>query len=241
MIVDFTYRNIDFHMDVHSELVNSKRDKKIFKRWGSGAPCDSVSARIYGKNTFYALEELENSLKYTPRGSTIIDCGAFIGNHTVFWNRINNNKVVSIEPLTENFKLLEENISLNNCDNCSLHHCLISDSNSSRFTCKTSPLRRSATTFVSDPKGSYVSTSIDSVVDQNIDISFIKIDVEGSEFSVLRGAKKLLERCHPVLQIEIHRGVQVNPIMKYLSGFKYKKGTDVMLLEKQAKHKRKNG
>jgi len=37
------------------------------------------------------------------------------------------------------------------------------------------------------------------------DVGFVKIDVEGLEASVLRGAKRLLETCHPNLLVEIDR------------------------------------
>jgi FkbM family methyltransferase len=37
------------------------------------------------------------------------------------------------------------------------------------------------------------------------DVGFIKIDVEGLEAAVLRGAQRLLERCHPTMLVEVDR------------------------------------
>ena len=38
------------------------------------------------------------------------------------------------------------------------------------------------------------------------DVDFIKIDVEGWEPKVLRGAKKTIDRCNPVICVEINKG-----------------------------------
>ncbi|HET6336307.1 MAG TPA: FkbM family methyltransferase [Polyangiales bacterium] len=43
---------------------------------------------------------------------------------------------------------------------------------------------------------------LDEVVDPSLDIDLIKIDVEGAELFVLRGATRLLDRCRPTLLFE---------------------------------------
>jgi FkbM family methyltransferase len=56
-------------------------------------------------------------------------------------------------------------------------------------------------------------------------ISFIKIDVEGHELEVLQGARKLLERDHPVLLIEIeerHRPGNLMAVPEWLTELGYR-------------------
>lgn len=55
-------------------------------------------------------------------------------------------------------------------------------------------------------------------------IGFIKIDVEGHEFSLLKGAKHLLMRDMPVLLVEIeqrHHQFNINKIFKFILEFGY--------------------
>lgn len=51
---------------------------------------------------------------------------------------------------------------------------------------------------------------------------FVKIDVEGSELSVLRGAKKTLSEFKPLILIEIQNQEIFNSVANYLSEFGYK-------------------
>jgi FkbM family methyltransferase len=51
---------------------------------------------------------------------------------------------------------------------------------------------------------------------------FVKIDVEGSELSVLQGARKTLSEFTPVILIEIQNQETFNDIANFLSGFSYK-------------------
>jgi FkbM family methyltransferase len=44
--------------------------------------------------------------------------------------------------------------------------------------------------------------TLDNIIDNNIPIDFIKIDVEGSEFSVLSGGQQLIKKCQPVIVFE---------------------------------------
>jgi len=48
--------------------------------------------------------------------------------------------------------------------------------------------------------------TLDEVIPENLKIGFIKVDVEGAEFSVLKGAEKLLKRCVPTVIFEFGLG-----------------------------------
>lgn len=68
-------------------------------------------------------------------------------------------------------------------------------------------------------------TSIDSLGLEEVD--FIKIDVEGFEFSVLKGAEATLNRCHPLLLVEIearHHSSEneVQSIFQWMADRQYK-------------------
>jgi FkbM family methyltransferase len=72
---------------------------------------------------------------------------------------------------------------------------------------------------------------LDEVIPADTKIDFIKIDVEGGEFDVLKGAKKLLNTHHPILVFECGIGASefygTNPteLFQYLDELKYKIST----------------
>lgn len=68
-----------------------------------------------------------------------------------------------------------------------------------------------------------VLRTLDSFMLENI--GFMKIDVEGHELAVLRGAEKTIERCKPVLLVEVeerHKPGAVNAVKEYLGHFGYR-------------------
>lgn len=52
-------------------------------------------------------------------------------------------------------------------------------------------------------------------------VHFIKIDCEGFEFEVLRGANHTLQRENPVLFVEIHKPELIDPITEFMSARGY--------------------
>ena len=55
-------------------------------------------------------------------------------------------------------------------------------------------------------------------------VGFIKIDVEGHELAVLRGASATIQRCHPSMLIEIEERYKLNStrdVYNFLAGFGY--------------------
>lgn len=69
------------------------------------------------------------------------------------------------------------------------------------------------------------SISIDEYTKSNSPPDVIKIDVEGEEYEVLKGAEKTLEKHHPSLIIEVHPGVDAPGIIEYLYSREYMIGT----------------
>ena len=66
---------------------------------------------------------------------------------------------------------------------------------------------------------------LEQYIKENINLSFIKIDVEGTEFDVLLGAEETLKRFKPIIIIEVDRESSAtlkNDFFKYFSRLNYK-------------------
>lgn len=152
-------------------------------------------------------------------GVVVIDCGANIGVHTIDWatSMTNWGSVVAIEAQERIYYALAGNIALNNCFNAvALHAAVSSESGSMEIpnpnyllpaSFGSLELRQSNTNeFIGQPVSYNENTvtvrklALDEFGLQRVD--FIKIDVEGMEFEVLDGAKKTLQRSHPMMFIE---------------------------------------
>lgn len=60
-------------------------------------------------------------------------------------------------------------------------------------------------------------TSLDKVIPEDDKVTFIKMDIEGSEYGALHGAERIITNCKPVLAISIyHSGVDYYRIPLYL-------------------------
>jgi FkbM family methyltransferase len=60
---------------------------------------------------------------------------------------------------------------------------------------------------------------LDNIIPTNINIGFIKIDVEGGEYDVILGARNLIDRCKPIVIFEFEKSAgdfyNVNPFNTY--------------------------
>lgn len=136
-------------------------------------------------------------------GSVVIDIGAYIGLHSIAMS-INNPSIVhSFEAHPESFQLLQMNVS--DKKNIIAHHMAISDRKQILTT-------HAHSRHPTNPGGIAVSSiddyeiqvpcmALDSYKFTNV--SLIKIDVEGHEVQVLKGAKNTIMTNRPVIEIEI--------------------------------------
>lgn len=126
-----------------------------------------------------------------------LDIGAHVGNHTIFFsNHCKADEVWAYEPTATTFEVLKENVS-NNCKNTvRLFNCAVG---AKVGKCRLKEVDRPGQNSVTYQKG---NVPMEIVGDISAQVALVKIDVEGFEFEVLRGAMPMLERDLPELFIE---------------------------------------
>lgn len=150
--------------------------------------------------------------RYIKPGHVVYDLGAHQGFLTALAGKLVGEKgnVYSFEPFPYNFQFLSENIKLNKPQNITLFQAAVSDkagtlefSNSIHDTANTylkqSPEFKENLLQVK-------AVSLDELVDNKTvrPPDFIKIDVEGAEWDVLQGSRKLFSSHSPVVYLETH-------------------------------------
>ncbi len=164
--------------------------------------------------------------KFNPKESdVVIDIGAHLGRYTIISSKkvTNKGKVISIEANPEVFQTLKENIMLNRLDNVIPLNCAAySEKKQIGFFVKGDndrkndhfgTLMENIGDFHSKGLKKVImvpTNTIDNILSENgikeNDIKWIKIDVEGAEFEVLKGSKRTLSKSTNLsLLIEIHK------------------------------------
>jgi len=140
--------------------------------------------------------------KHLEPGGTFIDVGANIGVLTISAARRVGGlgRVLAIEPSPSVFPYLERNIALNGLANVVTARVAVSDSNRDNVPFYQAPVDHFgmgalAPQFYSESCPVMTRTLDHLVESQQLDhVSVLKIDVEGHEAAVFRGARKLLAR-----------------------------------------------
>lgn len=204
-----------------------------------------VGSQIFNTQSFDKREvDLALSLLSKRKdiyGSNIValDCGANIGVHTVEWAKhmYGWGEVLAFEAQERLYYALAGNIAINNCSNARATwsavggECGVINIPKINYDRPASfgslELRPSKTNEDIGQPVKYDSAStyeapllsIDSLKLSRVD--FIKIDVEGMEAEVLRGAKATLQRCKPMMLIE-HIKTKKSDLEKLLKTAGYK-------------------
>jgi FkbM family methyltransferase len=146
-----------------------------------------------------------------------LDVGANIGLTAIaLGNLCSSGKVFAIEASPDTFKYLRENIARAGLANVSCAN-LAASATAGELPFTFAPAF-SAGGFISqkydvsgDPRDTYLSCTVRACpIDEYLKrtgvdrIDFIKVDVEGFELEVLRGAKQTIERCKPVIYCEVN-------------------------------------
>jgi len=170
------------------------------------------------------------------------DIGANFGYYTVIVAK-KVSKVVSFEPYSKSFKLLRKNVELNNLTNVELFNLGLGDKNDERMLYV--PSKKNLASFYNGlhsdkniiSKELVHLFSLDYFMERsdNLFPTWIKMDIEGYEYFVIKGAVNTLKMYKPRLFVELHPKILGRPRLKELiktlldSGYKI----DNFVLENQ--------
>ena len=183
----------------------------------------------------------------TKQGDIVVDVGAHIGRYTIIASKRvgENGKVIAIEAHPGNYEMLNRNIELNGLTNITtLNYAVYSKETKIKLYVPDEELgytmHHSIMFSYLSPKYSLKgkenekfievnANTLDNLLQQNgisQEVNWIKIDVEGAEFEVLKGATDILYKSKDIsLLIEVHNPYDTNhykQIIDFLKSYNFK-------------------
>ncbi len=161
----------------------------------------------------------------------VVDIGASIGIFTVFASCYAKSGVIyAFEPESESFKLLRENIKINNIDNINLVNKAISGRTGRRDFYITNPGGHSFYGMGGGTKTTVQTISLEDFFKENklSKIDFLKMDCEGGEYTILFNCPRNVLKNINKIAMEYHdidKARNGHMLKKFLqdNGFKVKK------------------
>lgn len=190
--------------------INHRRNRVIKKVDGIKYELDLnqlIDSRLYFTGS-WELETVQAIKKTIKPGDVVIDIGANIGCHALLCSKLvgATGKVIAFEPTKRAYEKLAKNKYLNSfAQNIQLEKIVVSDQTIKEQTVRInsswqtfgvqSPLEEEIVDFITLDE--YVGKSDFSKV------NLIKIDVDGYEYKIIRGALKTLAKHKPYLILEL--------------------------------------
>jgi FkbM family methyltransferase len=173
------------------------------------------------KDDFKSITMRENDIieRFCPKpGDTVVDIGAHIGKYTIIASkRIGaNGKVIAIEAHPVNYEMLNHNIKLNGLTNVTtLNYAVYSKETKIKLFLPDDKLDHTIYNTLIPSRAKYEekfievnANTLDNLLQKNgipREVNWIKIDVEGAELEVLKGAHDIMSKSNNIaVFIEVH-------------------------------------
>ena len=162
------------------------------------------SSVFYSK---YAIDEL--TTLDSVRNKDIIDAGGYVGDTALLFSSYTDKSIHVFEASPSNMDIIRETIRLNQLENIvPVSKALGEKSGTATFSLGE---RNSCNSLVERPGYNYtdhievpVVTLDDYVRENNLEVGLIKVDIEGGEQLLLKGAVETIRTQHPILLISIY-------------------------------------
>jgi len=178
----------------------------------------------------------EQLMRLVKNENTILDIGTNYGTTILQFAKLigNQGKCYGFEPDPYNFKVCQRNLKLNDFKNIFVENVGLGKESAELFLVVDTETNRSGNRISSNIKGkeSYKVPIIcidNWIIEKEIaKIDLIKIDVEGFELNVLKGAEQSLKEFNPTLFIELddtnlkEQGNSAKELVSYLASLRYK-------------------
>lgn len=170
----------------------------------------------------YELEQTALFEEHLDKGSVLFDVGAHVGYYSLLSARLvgDQGRVISLEPNPRNATFLEGHVRINRAANVTVLRTAAGDSNGTvHFAAGTG----TGTGHVADDGELEVKVcTLDTMAaEQDVMPTHIKIDVEGAELGVLKGAQKVLTEARPVIFLSTHGAKVHAECCKHLENLGY--------------------
>lgn len=153
---------------------------------------------IRASGDFYEAHILDWIAARYPRQKVVVDVGANIGNHSLYWAAFSQAQMIhAFEPLPDNLALLEANVAL--WPVVVVHPYALSDAPGT-VQMHPVPTNMGASAISPDGEVMVYAVTLDSL--GLTDVTLLKVDVENHERQVLAGAQDTIARCHPLVLVE---------------------------------------
>jgi FkbM family methyltransferase len=170
--------------------------------------------------------EVELFRQVVQPDTVVVDIGANLGAHTLFFaNAVGpKGRVYAFEPQRIVFQTLCANMALNSVTNVLCLPMAVGEEHGSIRVPMLDP--QSANNFGGLALGSFTEgEKVEMITLDSLALPqcrLIKVDVEGMELGVLKGARETIERCRPYLYVENDRAEKADELTRFIDQLGYK-------------------
>lgn len=167
---------------------------------------DYIQKHIFNTKKPYEYEMLLHILTQISKGSTILDIGMNIANHSLFL-AANGFKIHAFEANAKMSAIAKRSIALNSFEKrIKVYEFGVSDKEEKAYFANENPHNFGAMSLSmldeNLPQKDYIlCKSIDSL-DIKDEVALIKLDIEGMEAKALKGMQKLIAKNRPIIYVE---------------------------------------
>lgn len=166
---------------------------------------DPIQRTLRG-GAFYEAADLHEVAKFLPPQARVLDVGANIGNHALYFStQCGAASVIVVEPNPVALAPLVANIVLNDLGGIIRTEALgigLGARSRTGMTMSSRDHNLGGARMMGDPQGQLEIHPGDALfADESFDL--LKIDVEGMEMRVLAGLEQTIARCRPLIFIEV--------------------------------------
>ena len=222
--------------------VYTQREQEEFVRMNDefSSKIVKLNDNLYYYNGYYLpVNQFDSSVFFTRygidklttldsvRNKHIIDAGGYVGDTALLFSSYTDKNIHVFEASPSNMDIIRETIRLNHLDNIvPVSKALGEKSGTATFSLGE---RNSCNSLVERPGYNYpdhievpVVTLDDYVRENDLEVGLIKVDIEGVEQLLLRGAVETIRTQHPILLISIYHSAndffEIKPMIEKMCG-----------------------